>query len=80
MAFYNCFHRNAPVTFQALADGDRKLWMEAMDGKEPVSLLCFYLVKSASPIVSSATAKPHLKICNNPVLNVQFSISLFMAW
>uniref|UniRef100_A0A8C8E101 Oligophrenin 1 n=1 Tax=Oryzias sinensis TaxID=183150 RepID=A0A8C8E101_9TELE len=31
--------RNAPVTFQALADGDRKLWMEAMDGKEPVSLL-----------------------------------------
>uniref|UniRef100_A0A8C7ZJ82 Oligophrenin 1 n=1 Tax=Oryzias sinensis TaxID=183150 RepID=A0A8C7ZJ82_9TELE len=37
--------RNAPVTFQALADGDRKLWMEAMDGKEPVSLLCFYLVK-----------------------------------
>ncbi|XP_023818174.1 oligophrenin-1 [Oryzias latipes] len=28
--------RNAPVTFQALADGDRKLWMEAMDGKEPI--------------------------------------------
>uniref|UniRef100_A0A8C6PHS0 Oligophrenin 1 n=1 Tax=Nothobranchius furzeri TaxID=105023 RepID=A0A8C6PHS0_NOTFU len=30
--------RNAPVTFQALSEGDRKLWMEAMDGKEPVSL------------------------------------------
>uniref|UniRef100_A0A8C3AGT9 Oligophrenin 1 n=1 Tax=Cyclopterus lumpus TaxID=8103 RepID=A0A8C3AGT9_CYCLU len=28
--------RNTPVTFQALSEGDRKLWMEAMDGKEPV--------------------------------------------
>ncbi|KAF7205989.1 oligophrenin-1 isoform X1 [Nothobranchius furzeri] len=28
--------RNAPVTFQALSEGDRKLWMEAMDGKEPI--------------------------------------------
>ncbi|XP_020485869.1 oligophrenin-1 [Labrus bergylta] len=28
--------RNAPVTFQALSDGERKLWMEAMDGKEPI--------------------------------------------
>uniref|UniRef100_A0A669DPG7 Oligophrenin 1 n=1 Tax=Oreochromis niloticus TaxID=8128 RepID=A0A669DPG7_ORENI len=26
------------ITFQALSEGDRKLWMEAMDGKEPVSL------------------------------------------
>uniref|UniRef100_A0AAX7UAA1 Oligophrenin 1 n=1 Tax=Astatotilapia calliptera TaxID=8154 RepID=A0AAX7UAA1_ASTCA len=24
------------ITFQALSEGDRKLWMEAMDGKEPV--------------------------------------------
>lgn len=32
-----CFHRAAPVTFQALTEADRKLWMEAMDGKEPVS-------------------------------------------
>lgn len=31
------FGRNTPVTFQALSEGDRKLWMEAMDGKEPVS-------------------------------------------
>lgn len=60
MVFYHRFPRNTPVTFQALADGDRKLWMEAMDGKEPVSLLCFGSVKSASRIVSSATAKPHL--------------------
>ncbi|XP_054610120.1 oligophrenin-1-like [Dunckerocampus dactyliophorus] len=28
--------RNIPVTFQALSEGDRKLWMEAMDGKEPI--------------------------------------------
>uniref|UniRef100_A0A673A3K8 Oligophrenin 1 n=1 Tax=Sphaeramia orbicularis TaxID=375764 RepID=A0A673A3K8_9TELE len=28
--------RNSPVTFQALSEGDRKLWMEAMDGKEPI--------------------------------------------
>uniref|UniRef100_A0AAX7SVX2 Oligophrenin 1 n=1 Tax=Astatotilapia calliptera TaxID=8154 RepID=A0AAX7SVX2_ASTCA len=24
------------ITFQALSEGDRKLWMEAMDGKEPI--------------------------------------------
>uniref|UniRef100_A0A674NA82 Oligophrenin 1 n=1 Tax=Takifugu rubripes TaxID=31033 RepID=A0A674NA82_TAKRU len=30
--------RNMPVTFQALSERERKLWMEAMDGKEPVSL------------------------------------------
>uniref|UniRef100_A0A667XYX4 Oligophrenin-1 n=1 Tax=Myripristis murdjan TaxID=586833 RepID=A0A667XYX4_9TELE len=34
--------RNTPVTFQALSDENRKLWMEAMDGKEPVSL--FFLI------------------------------------
>ncbi|XP_024921731.1 oligophrenin-1 [Cynoglossus semilaevis] len=28
--------RNTPVTFQALSEGDRKTWMEAMDGKEPI--------------------------------------------
>lgn len=28
--------RNGPVTFQALSDEDRKLWIEAMDGKEPI--------------------------------------------
>uniref|UniRef100_A0A8C5BSA8 Oligophrenin 1 n=1 Tax=Gadus morhua TaxID=8049 RepID=A0A8C5BSA8_GADMO len=35
--FHVCFRRNAPVTFQALSEGNRKQWMEAMDGKEPVS-------------------------------------------
>lgn len=42
MAFVAGFHRNAPVTFQALSEGDRKLWMEAMDGKEPVSSFLFF--------------------------------------
>ncbi|KAJ0061804.1 hypothetical protein NL108_012456 [Boleophthalmus pectinirostris] len=28
--------RNAPVTFQAPSEAERKLWMEAMDGKEPI--------------------------------------------
>uniref|UniRef100_A0AAQ4R6W9 Oligophrenin 1 n=1 Tax=Gasterosteus aculeatus aculeatus TaxID=481459 RepID=A0AAQ4R6W9_GASAC len=28
--------RNTPVTFQAILETDRKLWMEAMDGKEPI--------------------------------------------
>ncbi|XP_077865703.1 rho GTPase-activating protein 26-like [Saccoglossus kowalevskii] len=30
--------RNGPITLQALSEEDRKLWLEAMDGKEPVSL------------------------------------------
>ena len=28
--------RSAPLTFQALSEEDRKLWLDAMDGKEPV--------------------------------------------
>lgn len=28
--------RNSPVTFQAPSEADRKQWMEAMDGKEPI--------------------------------------------
>uniref|UniRef100_A0A665UU82 Oligophrenin 1 n=1 Tax=Echeneis naucrates TaxID=173247 RepID=A0A665UU82_ECHNA len=35
--------RNTPVTFQALSEGDRKLWMEAMDGKEPVRFFCLFV-------------------------------------
>ena len=30
-------NRNIPVTLQAVSEANRKLWMEAMDGKEPVS-------------------------------------------
>jgi len=29
---------NVTYTFQALSEEDRKLWMDAMDGKEPVSI------------------------------------------
>ena len=31
-----CF-RQGTMTFQALSDDDRRLWLDAMDGKEPVS-------------------------------------------
>lgn len=32
------FRPNITYTFQALSEEDRKLWMDAMDGKEPVSI------------------------------------------
>lgn len=28
-----------PYTFQALSDEDRRLWLDAMDGKESVSMI-----------------------------------------
>jgi len=33
---------NVTYTFQALSEEDRKLWMDAMDGKEPVSNLTHF--------------------------------------
>uniref|UniRef100_A0A3P8ZVC5 Oligophrenin-1 n=1 Tax=Esox lucius TaxID=8010 RepID=A0A3P8ZVC5_ESOLU len=30
------YERNTPVTLQAVSEANRKLWMEAMDGKEPI--------------------------------------------
>lgn len=32
-----CVHRPGVITMQALSEEDRRLWMEAMDGREPVS-------------------------------------------
>jgi len=32
-------NRNQPILLQAQDEEDRKLWLEAMDGKEPVSQL-----------------------------------------
>ena len=32
-----CRHRPGVITMQALSEEDRRLWMEAMDGREPVS-------------------------------------------
>lgn len=32
------FLRPGTITLQALSEANRRLWMEAMDGKEPVSL------------------------------------------
>ncbi|KAG7274140.1 hypothetical protein CRUP_011475, partial [Coryphaenoides rupestris] len=47
---------SGPVTFQALSEGNRKLWMEAMDGKEPVSPLSDPFLQDADrdPALTSA--------------------------
>lgn len=31
-----CMSRPGVITMQALSEEDRRLWMEAMDGREPV--------------------------------------------
>lgn len=33
------------LTFQALSEEDRRLWMDAMDGKEPVCLTFVFVLK-----------------------------------
>ena len=30
------FLRSSPLTFQSLSEEDRRLWLDAMDGREPV--------------------------------------------
>lgn len=32
------FHRPGIITLQAFSESNRKLWLEAMDGKEPVRI------------------------------------------
>ncbi|XP_036247759.2 rho GTPase-activating protein 26-like [Molothrus ater] len=44
--------RPGVITMQALSEEDRRLWMEAMDGREPVS----EMVEEASPRASLSTA------------------------
>lgn len=34
------WNRSQPILLQAQGEDDRKSWLEAMDGKEPVSLSC----------------------------------------
>uniref|UniRef100_A0A8C1U960 Rho GTPase activating protein 42b n=1 Tax=Cyprinus carpio TaxID=7962 RepID=A0A8C1U960_CYPCA len=36
--------RHGIITLQALSESNRRLWLEAMDGKEPVILISFYLM------------------------------------
>lgn len=36
-----CVHRPGVITMQALSEEDRRLWMEAMDGREPVGCHCY---------------------------------------
>uniref|UniRef100_UPI00398F2E82 oligophrenin-1 isoform X2 n=1 Tax=Pristiophorus japonicus TaxID=55135 RepID=UPI00398F2E82 len=38
------FERQGPVTLQALSEANRRLWIEAMDGKEPI-----YITPNAKP-------------------------------
>lgn len=48
--FFHCYFlptRSAPLTFQALSDEDRRLWLDAMDGKEPVGCKCLIVVLPA---------------------------------
>uniref|UniRef100_A0A3P8P114 Oligophrenin 1 n=1 Tax=Astatotilapia calliptera TaxID=8154 RepID=A0A3P8P114_ASTCA len=55
--------RNTPVTFQALSEGDRKLWMEAMDGKEPIY---------HSPIHKQAESKSLISFFNHEPFSCSF--------
>ncbi|GFR91262.1 rho GTPase-activating protein [Elysia marginata] len=36
--------RTMPMTFQALSDDDRRMWLDAMDGKEPVRLFLYICI------------------------------------
>ncbi len=36
LTFIRVSHRHGIITLQALSESNRRLWMEAMDGKEPV--------------------------------------------
>ena len=49
--------RSAPLTFQALSEEDRKLWLDAMDGKEPVCavLLLLRLLLTYTALSDSVT-------------------------
>lgn len=41
LSFFYFLRHNVIYTFQALSEEDRKLWLDAMDGKEPVSNILF---------------------------------------
>lgn len=66
-----CFHRNMPVTFQALSERERKLWMEAMDGKEPVSLF-FICTRLCFSSLTEGLAQTHTFNFQTPLLNLKF--------
>lgn len=52
-----------PVTFQALSERERKLWMEAMDGKEPVSLFLLCWESHKTHPYTFQTLRINLKFC-----------------
>lgn len=46
-------HRHGIITLQAFSEANRKLWLEAMDGKEPVSQWCHLLFAVHSKLTDS---------------------------
>lgn len=66
-----CSHRNMPVTFQALSERERKLWMEAMDGKEPVSSF-FICTRFCFSSLTEGLAQTHTFNFQTPLLNPKF--------
>ncbi|XP_026051956.1 rho GTPase-activating protein 42 isoform X1 [Carassius auratus] len=51
--FYNV-HRHGIITLQALSESNRRLWMEAMDGKEPIYTLPALLSKKEETFLNEA--------------------------
>ncbi|XP_052393259.1 rho GTPase-activating protein 42 isoform X1 [Carassius gibelio] len=56
-SYLQCFykvHRHGIITLQALSDSNRRLWMEAMDGKEPIYTLPSLLSKKEETFLNEA--------------------------
>lgn len=45
------WHRSGVITMQAISEEDRRLWMEAMDGREPVGCHIYKKKKKAHMFV-----------------------------
>ncbi|XP_051734101.1 rho GTPase-activating protein 42 isoform X1 [Ctenopharyngodon idella] len=55
--YLQCFskaHRHGIITLQALSESNRRLWMEAMDGKEPIYTLPALLSKKEETFLNEA--------------------------
>ncbi|XP_057216907.1 rho GTPase-activating protein 42 isoform X3 [Triplophysa rosa] len=56
-SYLQCFyktHRHGIITLQALSESNRRLWMEAMDGKEPIYTLPALLSKKEETFLNEA--------------------------
>ncbi|XP_051960004.1 rho GTPase-activating protein 42 isoform X1 [Xyrauchen texanus] len=57
LSYLQCFfkdHRHGIITLQALSESNRRLWMEAMDGKEPIYTLPALLSKKEETFLNEA--------------------------